>query len=142
MLFNHNDLSGIENQLEYVDTVIIPVVDVQFERQLYDNVDRFEILQYVTMMAESQFKGRLLLMPPVQITNDSTTINEMNAQLLAFGFKNIINVCAATSQLDTTFPTYKVDIFPVSSMDEHMRSEMLQKHVTGLMKKVIEIWNK
>lgn len=142
MLFNYRDLKDITHQLEYIDTVLIPVIDVDYRGRLMDIVDKYEIIQYVTMGAENQFKGRVLLAPPVQIQEDSTTAHVIAEQLKSFGMKNVLYVTPQSVQIDSSFPQFKVDIFPLSTMDDEMRHEMVQTQVKSLMKTIIALWNK
>lgn len=142
MLFNYRDLKDISHQLEYIDTVIVPVIDVDYRGRLMDIVDKYEIIQYVTMGVENQFKGRVLLAPPVQVQEDMTTAVVIGEQLKSFGMKNILFVTPPTVSIDASFAQFKVDIFPLATMDDEMRQEMVQTQVKSLMKSIISMWNK
>ena len=58
MLFNHADLKDLKNNLEYIDTAIIPVSNIDMTNQLITSCDQSETIQLVGMLTEKQFKGR------------------------------------------------------------------------------------
>ncbi|WJP96850.1 DUF2487 family protein [Macrococcus bovicus] len=142
MLFNHHDLKEIKHQLEYIDTAMIPVIDVDYRSQLLNIVDRYEVIQMMTLAVENQFKGRVLLVPPVQVQEDYTLATVIGEQLKRYGMKNILFVTPASSHFETTETLFKVNVFPLASMDADMREEMLEPQVKSLMRTIISMWNK
>ncbi|MEE1108103.1 DUF2487 family protein [Macrococcoides canis] len=141
MLFNHNDLMLLNDQIEYIDTAIIPAIPADYASRLLDIADQYEMIQYVTLGAEQQFKGRLLVLPPVQILGDYNAVSLIDSQLKEFGFRNIIVVCPQTLQIDAD-NVHKVNIIPLESMDNEMKQEFIQDNVKSLMKFIIKLWNK
>lgn len=141
MLFNHNDLMLLNDQIEYIDTAIIPAIPANYTSRLLDIADQYEMIQYVTLGAEQQFKGRLLVLPPVQILGDYDPTGLIDTQLKEYGFKNIVVVCPQTLQIDAD-NVHKVDIIPLASMDNEMKQEFIQDNVKSLMKFIITLWNK
>lgn len=142
MLFNHHDLEEIKHQLEYIDTAMIPVIDVDYRSQLLNIVDRYEVIQMMTLAVENQFKGRVLLVPPVQVQEDYTLATVIGEQLKRYGMKNILFVTPASSHFETTETLFKVNVFPLASMDADMREEMLEPQVKSPMRTIISMWNK
>lgn len=131
----------LNDQLEYIDTAIIPAIPADYASRLLDIADQYEMIQYVTLGAEQQFKGRLLVLPPVQILGDYNPVSLIDSQLKEFGFKNIIVVCPQTLQIDAD-SVHKVNIIPLESMDNEMKQEFIQDNVKSLMKFIITLWNK
>lgn len=141
MLFNHQDIKMLSGQLEYIDTVIIPVVNVDYSKQLLHIADSYEMIQYVTFGVEQQFKGRLLVIPPIQISLDTTVVDVIESQLVEFGFKNIIFVTPQKLELDKE-NVHKINILPLETLDNEMKQEFVQDNVKALMKVIITLWNK
>lgn len=83
------------------------------------------MIQYVTLGAEQQFKGRLLVLPPVQILGDYYPVSLIDSQLKEFGFRNIIVVCPQTLQIDAD-NVHKVNIIPLESMDNEMKQNLFR----------------
>ncbi len=142
MLFNYRDLKEIKHQLEYIDTAIIPVIDVDYRGQLMTIVDQYEIIQLMTMQVENQFKGRVLLIPPVQVQEDYTLATVIAEQLKSYGLKNIMFVTAMSSKLQTTEHHFKVNIFPLETMHDEFKEDMIDNQVKDLMREIIKMWNK
>lgn len=140
MLFNHQDLKTLNDQLEYIDTAIVPVVPVDYTKHLLDIADHYEMIQYVTMGVEQQFKGRLLLVPPVQVLSTETTLDTIEQQLTDFGFKNIIFVAPQRFNLEKEH-VHKINILPLETLDNEMKQTFVQDNVKDLMKSIIQIWN-
>ncbi|TDM04268.1 DUF2487 family protein [Macrococcus carouselicus] len=142
MLFNHRDLKDITHQLEYIDTAIIPVIDVDYRNQLMNIVDDYEIIQTMTLAVENQFKGRVLLIPPVQVQADYTLATVIGEQLKSYGMNRILFITAQTSRFETTEAHFKVSTFPLEAMGADMRADMIEPQVKELMRTIISMWNK
>ncbi len=141
MLFNHQDLKTLQDQLEYIDTAIIPVVPVDYSKHLMDIADHYEMIQYVTMGVEQQFKGRLLVVPPIQLIDDIKILDTIESQLQTFGFKNLVFVIPQKFNLEKE-NVYKINILPLETLDHEMKQEFVQENIKSLMKSIIILWNK
>ncbi|TDM13221.1 DUF2487 family protein [Macrococcus lamae] len=142
MLFNYRDLKDIKHQLEYIDTAIIPIIDVDYRGQLMTIVDHYEVIQALTLEVENQFKGRVLLIPPVQVQEDYTLPVVIGEQLKGYGMKNVLFVSSMNSHFQTQLEHFKVNIFPLETMDDDFKQEMIQTQVKDLMRHIIAMWNK
>ncbi|WP_414053681.1 DUF2487 family protein [Macrococcus equi] len=140
MLFNHQDLKLLQEQLEYIDTVIVPIVPVDYSKHLLDIADHYEMIQYVVMNVEQQFKGRLLVIPPVQILEQQDGIDLLEQQLLNYGFKNILFVTPQKFILDKE-NVHKINILPLETLDDQMKQEFVQDNTKALMRAIIHLWN-
>lgn len=141
MLFNHQDLKTLQDQLEYIDTAIVPIIPVDYSKYLMEIADHYEMIQYVTMGVEQQFKGRLLVLPPIQVTDEMTMIDTVESQLMTFGFKNIVFVTPQKFELDKE-NVHKINILPLETLDNEMKQEFVQDNIKALMKAIILLWNK
>ncbi|MFU1791747.1 DUF2487 family protein [Mammaliicoccus sciuri] len=91
MLFNHVDLKELKNNLEYIDTAILPVSNIDMNHQLLTSCDQNETVQLVGMLAEKQFKGRLLLTPTFFTSgNQYDHVVSFIQSLKDYGLNNII----------------------------------------------------
>ncbi|WP_414046380.1 DUF2487 family protein [Macrococcus equi] len=140
MLFNHQDLKLLQEQLEYIDTVIVPIVPVDYSKHLLDIADHYEMIQYVVMNVEQQFKGRLLVIPPVQILEQQDGIDLLEQQLLNYGFKNILFVTPQKFILEKE-NVHKINILPLETLDDQMKQEFVQDNTKALMRAIIHLWN-
>lgn len=59
MLYTRNDLNVIKDEIEFIDTAIIPVVDIDMDSISVSRAEQIEFMQLIIMMLEKQLKGRL-----------------------------------------------------------------------------------
>lgn len=59
------DIDTLEEAREYIDTVIVPLVPVSFETGRKQSASMYDFINMLGQAIENQFKGRILLMPPL-----------------------------------------------------------------------------
>ncbi|WP_198508480.1 YpiF family protein [Bacillus xiapuensis] len=64
MNWNGKDTELYQQQKEYIDTVMMPLVPVSFSGDMKEAASQFEFIQLLTELLEKQFRGRILLVPP------------------------------------------------------------------------------
>jgi hypothetical protein len=57
------DIDTFEEAREYIDTVLIPLVPVAFENGMKQSASMYDFISMVALAIESQFKGRIMLLP-------------------------------------------------------------------------------
>ena len=55
---------------EYVDTVIMPLIGITFQDYVKQSASINEFITIISRQVEQQFKGRVLLLPPLTYCND------------------------------------------------------------------------
>lgn len=143
MLFNLADLKDLKNNLEYIDTAIIPVSNIDMTNQLITSCDQSETIQLVGMLTEKQFKGRLLLTPAF-FTSDFHTehIQSFIQSLKEYGLTNIIILTSDKLENIETEEIYTVNTIPMADLDEEMKRTLIEDEVKNFMKFIIKTWNK
>ncbi|WP_436858015.1 DUF2487 family protein [Mammaliicoccus sciuri] len=143
MLFNHVDLKELKNNLEYIDTAIIPVSNIDMNHQLLTSCDQNETVQLVGMLAEKQFKGRLLLTPTFFTSgNQYDHVVSFIQSLKDYGLNNIIILCSDQVELNDDHELYKVNTIPMGDLDDDMKRTLIEDEVKQFMKFIIRTWNK
>ncbi|MGK9043720.1 DUF2487 family protein [Mammaliicoccus vitulinus] len=143
MLFNHVDLKELKNNLEYIDTAIIPVSNIDMNHQLLASCDKNETVQLVGMLAEKQFKGRLLLTPSFFTSgNQYEHVISFIQNLKEYGLNNIIVLSSEEIDLDPDIQLYKVNTIPMGDLDDDMKRTLIEDEVKQFMKFIIKSWNK
>ncbi|PNZ33901.1 DUF2487 family protein [Mammaliicoccus vitulinus] len=143
MLFNHVDLKELKNNLEYIDTAIIPVSNIDMNHQLLASCDKNETVQLVGMLAEKQFKGRLLLTPSFFTSgNQYEHVISFIQSLKEYGLNNIIVLSSEKIDLDTDIQLYSVNTIPMGDLDDDMKRTLIEDEVKQFMKFIIKSWNK
>ncbi|MFT2140716.1 DUF2487 family protein [Staphylococcus sp. GDY8P145P] len=143
MLFNHVDLKELKNNLEYIDTAIIPVSNIDMNHQLLTSCDQNETVQLVGMLAEKQFKGRLLLSPTFFTSgNQYDHVVSFIQSLKEYGLNNIIILSSDQVELNVDHELYKVNTIPMGDLDDDMKRTLIEDEVKQFMKFIIRTWNK
>jgi len=143
MLFNHVDLKELKNNLEYIDTAIIPVSNIDMNHQLLTSCDQNETVQLVGMLAEKQFKGRLLLTPTFFTSgNQYDHVVSFIQSLKDYGLNNIIILSSDQVELNGDHELYKVNTIPMGDLDDDMKRTLIEDEVKQFMKFIIRTWNK
>lgn len=143
MLFNHVDLKELKNNLEYIDTAILPVSNIDMNHQLLTSCDQNETVQLVGMLAEKQFKGRLLLTPTFFTSgNQYDHVVSFIQNLKDYGLNNIIILSSDQVELNGDHELYKVNTIPMGDLDDDMKRTLIEDEVKQFMKFIIRTWNK
>ncbi|MBO3078826.1 DUF2487 family protein [Mammaliicoccus sciuri] len=143
MLFNHVDLKELKNNLEYIDTAIIPVSNIDMNHQLLTSCDQNETVQLVGILAEKQFKGRLLLTPTFFTSgNQYDHVVSFIQNLKDYGLNNIIILSSDQVELNDDHELYKVNTIPMGDLDDDMKRTLIEDEVKQFMKFIIRTWNK
>lgn len=59
------DYSTFFHSREYIDTVLVPIIPVSFEVNGEAEANEFDFIQLIATELERQFRGRILLLPPL-----------------------------------------------------------------------------
>lgn len=142
MLYNITDLRVLKDEIEFIDTAIVPLVNIDFNNEVQNNANNLELMQFITIQLEKQLKGRLMITPVLTLIGDNyDNIEEYKTQLLDYGFKNIVLLSFKALELDDV-STIKVNSIPISDMDNDMKLSIINDEVKSVIKEIILVWNK
>ncbi|CAD2077723.1 DUF2487 family protein [Jeotgalicoccus meleagridis] len=142
MLYNITDLRVLKDEIEFIDTAIVPLVNIDFNNEVQNNANNLELMQFITIQLEKQLKGRLMITPVLTLIGDNyDNIEEYKTQLLDYGFKNIVLLSFTALELDDV-STIKVNSIPISDMDNDMKLSIINDEVKSVIKEIILVWNK
>lgn len=142
MLFNHVDLKDLKDNLEYIDTAIIPVANIDMNNQLLTSCDHSETVQLVGMLTEKQFKGRLLLTPTFFTSNMALAhVESFINNIQSFGLSKVIILSTEQLNLNDSAHIYHLNTIPMGDLDDDMKKTLINDEVKQFMKYIIKIWN-
>jgi hypothetical protein len=142
VLYNITDLRVLKDEIEFIDTAIVPLVNIDFNNEVQNNANNLELMQFITIQLEKQLKGRLMITPVLTLIGDNyDNIEEYKTQLLDYGFKNIVLLSFTALELDDV-STIKVNSIPISDMDNDMKLSIINDEVKSVIKEIILVWNK
>lgn len=142
MLYNITDLRVLKDEIEFIDTAIVPLVNIDFDKDVQNNANNLELMQFITIQLEKQLKGRLMITPVMTLVGDkSDNLSEYRSQLLDYGFKNVVVLSFKPLEMEDV-STIKVNSIPISDMDNDMKQAIINDEVKSVIKEIILVWNK
>ncbi|HIV81600.1 MAG TPA: YpiF family protein [Candidatus Salinicoccus merdavium] len=140
MLYNFNDIKNLKEQVEFVDTAVIPFVSADLDDQALTHANDIELVQLVTIQLEKQFKGRIFITPAMTtVLSDTEVLKQYQKQLCDYGFKNV--VILTHLNLDDEFNSIKLNQIPLQDMSNDIKFDLVNDEVKKVMKSIISIWN-
>lgn len=141
MLYNNRDLRVLKDEIEFVDTAIVPFMSVDFDNDLLHHANNLELIQHVTVQLEKQLKGRLLITPALTTVESNTaTLEAYQQQLADYGFKKVISLSFMDIDIEGIH-NIKINNIPISDMDAEMKISIINDEVKSVIKKIIGVWN-
>ncbi|MFA7743835.1 DUF2487 family protein [Salinicoccus roseus] len=141
MLYNHQDLKVLKDEIEFVDTAVIPFANADMDDGAKSNASDMEMIQTVTIQLEKQLKGRLFITPAVMTVEQITSVLESYIeQLKSYGFKKIIVLTHHDLKLEDAH-FIVLNRIPLEDMSLEMKMSLINDEVKDVMKRIIAIWN-
>lgn len=149
MNFDIESIKQFQTQKEYIDTLIIPIFNMQLNEQ---STNDYEILQNVIINVEQQLKGRLFVLPSIGYFEGVLSIFD---KIKIDDFNHIIFIYVKHSEIDMNHllqlsnhqelinkaNVALLDSFPVEHMDREMYEGLIKEQVKLSVKQFISIWN-
>ena len=148
MHFTGKDIDQYIQQQQYVDTAVIPLVQLDLgPNGLKQSASASDYLQSLTNLLEKQFKGRILLFPPVAYSKNgdrSRLAEEMNAELINTEFKHVFYVTT-----DAEWRTFEdlnnvlwLPAIPTENMDQSFKLSVMEDQLRQVLPLFIKEWSK
>lgn len=150
MEWKAKDINIYQEEKEYIDTAVVPLVPVALGGKMKQTVEKGEFIQLLSLHLERQFKGRMLFFPAFTYLSDTDdshqaeNLKQWEETIKNNGFKylfyltsdplwrNIGNI-AADSLLF-------VPSVPLEHMDEQYKQSIMEDQVKQLMKEIVQGW--
>ncbi len=147
MFFNVKDVSEFQNNKEFIDTVIIPLLSINLtENMIKQSSSATEYLMSLTAFIEQQFKGRLMLMPPfsyTEETKDDLSLVNLKEAFENAGFKHVLFITC-----DHYWTSYNEDLdviwlpsIPLESMDKTVKKTILEDQLKQVIPILSSKWS-
>lgn len=148
MHFTGKDMDQYVQQKEYVDTAVVPLVQLDLSvNALKSSASASDYLQSLTNLLEKQFKGRILLFPPLSYskTADRSRIaSEISKELGNTAFKHVFYV--------TTDPEWRtienapnviwLPAIPTENMDQSFKLSVMEDQLRQVLPVFLKEWSK
>lgn len=141
MLYNNRDLRVLKEEIEFVDTAIVPVMSVDFNNNLLHHANNLELIQHVTVQLEKQLKGRLMITPALTtVGGNIDALETYKNQLTEYGFKKVVSLSFDDIDIDGVH-NIKINSIPIGDMDAEMKISIINDEVKTVIKQIISVWN-
>ncbi|HSO58927.1 MAG TPA: DUF2487 family protein [Paenisporosarcina sp.] len=146
MYWNSKDMSVFMEQKEFVDTAVIPLLLIDGQAsKLKQNASSAEFLMALTAFIENQFKGRVVLLPPVTYTTRSNRQQlggEWDEMLKEAGFKHLFFVSSDMEWVTEQSPLNVIytPSIPLENMDRKLRQSVLDDQLRQIIPVFAKRW--
>lgn len=147
MNWNAKDMDTYLQQVEYIDTLLIPLLPIVTEREnMKSSSSSTEFLMHLSTYIETQFKGRIMLLPPFTYTQ-STDLEVMGETLTEdldlTEFKHIFYI---TTDRNWTTVEVKGELIwlpslPLESMDKQLRQSIIEDQLRQVLPVMTKKWS-
>lgn len=134
---------------EYVDTVIMPLIGIAFQGHVKQSASINDYITILSRQVEQQFKGRVLLLPPLTYCNDWLKEDRLDILLK---WKNSLeeqfaHVFFLTSDVD--WKTIETELgkgllwttpIPLEHLEEKYKQSMMEEQVKSLLMEISQKW--
>ncbi|GER66014.1 hypothetical protein BpJC7_29130 [Weizmannia acidilactici] len=150
MLWCAKDMELYVQERPFIDTAVLPLVPVSFDRNIRQLASQFEWIQFVAGCLESQFKGRIVLLPAFSYLQH-TAAESAGAMLLAWeaemtesGFRHIFYLTSDPSwqpfQSELNGSVVWLPAVPLEHMEQKHRETVVDEQVKQLISIIVREW--
>ena len=147
MIFKVSDIEQFQAQKQFIDTAIVPLVQLDFSEQgIKQSSSATDYLMTLTTFVEQQFRGRLVLIPPFSYTAQTRNENltkSLLEQLQEAGFKSVIFMTCDpewTSQKES-YDIIWLPSIPLESMDKTVKQRILEEQIKQIIPVLTKVWS-
>lgn len=134
---------------EYVDTVIMPLVGITFQEHVKQSTSINDYITILSRQVEQQFKGRVLLLPPLTYCNDWVKQDRLDILLkwkdsLEEQFSHVFFLTS-----DVEWKTVEMELgqsllwttpIPLEHLEEKYKQPMMEEQVKPLLTIISQKW--
>ncbi|NYF24513.1 DUF2487 family protein [Sporosarcina sp. JAI121] len=147
MNWTANDMDTYLQQREYIDTLIVPLLKVETKPEnMKSSSSSSEFLMHLTTFIETQFKGRMMLMPPFAYTQ-SMDLTEMAATLsqdlsvASFKYVFFLTTDSKWTSIEMDGEVIWLPSIPLESMDPQLRKSIIEDQLRQVLPRFTEKWS-
>lgn len=146
MNWNAKDLDTYLGQKEYIDTLLVPLLKVETNAEnMKGSASSAEFLMHLSSFIETQFKGRMMVLPPFTYTqsNDLQKMGEVFEQdLKQMDFKHTFYLTTDREWTEVSLDGEIIWIpsIPLESMDKKLRQTIIEDQLRQVLPALTKKW--
>ncbi|HSJ38528.1 MAG TPA: DUF2487 family protein [Planococcus sp. (in: firmicutes)] len=147
MHFIGKDMDQYLNQQEYVDTAVVPLLELNLSPTgLKSSAGASEYLQSLTTLLEKQFKGRILLFPPVSYSSGADRMRlskEISAEMDKAAFKHVFYMTtdAEWRSAEQLKNVLWLPAIPTEHMDRNFKQSVMEDQLRQVLPLFLKEWS-
>lgn len=147
MHFIGKDMDQYINQREYVDTAVVPLLQLDLSSSgLKSSAGSSEYLQSLTALLEKQFKGRIMLFPPVTYSSNadrSRLSAEISAEMAKADFKHVFYMTtdADWRTVEQLKNVLWLPAIPTGDMDRNFKQSVMEDQLRQVLPLFLKEWS-
>ena len=140
------DSQGAKRSLterQYVDTLIVPLVELAFGEDMVRKAEGFEVIQAVSIETERQLSGRTMLSPTISYLDvdlGRQTMEAVVAQAHVTGFHHVLFITSDVRFKPFDLPVIFVPPLALVDMGADQAHAMIQNFATQVMMELSSQW--
>ncbi|WP_096434885.1 YpiF family protein [Alteribacter populi] len=145
-----NDVDMYLKSREYVDTAVIPLIPIDWDKDPKGAVSKGEFIGILIEEIEKQFKGRLFQIPPFTylmnqpVEERMKRIKEWDRHFYENGFKHIVYLTsdAEWKQAESEFPDLLLWIpsLPLENVEPAYVKQMMEQQIKQILPIISDKW--
>ena len=146
--WNGKDAALFQQQKNYIDTAIVPLVPVDFGSEMIQSAEQYEFVQMLVAFIERQFKGRVLITPPHAYLRESAEqskeVKNWFEKLQNAGFKQVFFFTADNTwremEIDENASVIWVPSVPLGDMDDSIKYSIIENQAKQIVNIIVRKW--
>lgn len=147
MNWTANDMDIYSQQKEYIDTLIIPLLKIETTPETMKiGASGSEFLMRLTTYIETQFKGRIMLMPPISYTPSMALerlAEDLSNDTDQMSFKHVFYLTTDSAWTTSNLKGQVIWLpsIPLESMDDHLRQTIIEDQLRQVLPMMTSKWS-
>lgn len=143
MRFDGLDAMKSLTERQYVDTLVVPLVELAFDEDMVRKAEGNEVIQAVALETERQLSGRTMLSPTlsyVDVEAGRSLAEQVTAQATASGFTHVLFISSDLRFKGSELPIIFVPPLALKGMSGEQSHTMVQNFATQVITELSSRW--
>ena len=143
MRFDGLDAMKSLSERQYVDTLVVPLVELAFDEDMVRKAEGNEVIQAVALETERQLFGRTMLSPTISYVDAEAgraLAEQVTVQATASGFTHVLFISSDLRFKGSELPIIFVPPLALKGMSGEQSHTMVQNFATQVITELSSRW--
>ncbi|KAB2865521.1 MAG: DUF2487 family protein [Exiguobacterium chiriqhucha] len=143
MRFDGLDAMKSLSERQYVDTLVVPLVELAFDEDMVRKAEGNEVIQAVALETERQLSGRTMLSPTISYVDAEAgraLAEQVTVQATASGFTHVLFISSDLRSKGSELPIIFVPPLALKGMSGEQSHTMVQNFATQVITDLSSRW--